>query len=264
MRKLGVSLAYLEDMAVEEQLELIKKIGFEAVLIPSTYPDKRLACQKAAEHGMVVDQIHARFSGINSIWLDEEQGEEVLADIQKDMDVAKEFGVKQVVVHLDSGFNSPFVSDIGKERLDRLMAYSAETGVGIAFENIRKLANLAYVMERYPEAGYCYDNGHECCYTDNRYDFMSLFGKRLLCTHIHDNSGYPNDDHLIPYDGVIDFQKIVSGIKKSGYQGILTSESHIKVASNEKRAALYGKMSYEEWYTQLFAAMDRLRKEIDE
>lgn len=264
MRKLGVALAYLEDMAVEDQLKLIKEIGFEAVLIPTRYPDKRLACQKASEYGLEVDQIHARFQGINTLWYEGEEGEEVLADIIQDLKISAEFGVRQIVVHLDSGFDSPFVSDIGKERLDRLMAASAETGVKIAFENIRKLANLAYVMERYPEAGYCYDNGHECCYTDNRYDFLSLFGKRLLCTHIHDNTGYPNDDHLIPYDGAIDFDKVIEGLKKSGYQGTLTSESHIKVAANEQRAARYGTMSYEEWYRRLFSAMDKIRKGVDE
>ena len=264
MRKLGVALSHLEDISIDEQLEMIKKAGFEAVLISDTHTlDKRFVCQKAMEHGLDIDQFHARFKGTNSIWMEGEEGEELLHDIMANMDIAKEFNIGKVVVHLDSGFNSPFVSDIGKERLDRLMVYSAETGVKIAFENIRKLANLAYVMERYPEAGYCYDSGHECCYTDNRYDFLALFGKRILCTHIHDNSGYPNDDHLIPYDGVVDFDGVIERLKKTGYEGTLTSESAV-VLNNERRKALYENLTYQVWYDRLYAAMDKIRRGLDE
>ncbi len=264
MRKIGVALSPVEGLTIEEQLKVIKEIGFEAVGISTPVLDKRAACKKAVELGLVIDHIHGRFRGINSIWQEGAEGDAFIDDLMAELDLAAECGVEKIVVHLDSGFDAPFVTDIGKERLDRLMAHSAKTGVKLAYENIRKLANLAYVMERYPEAGYCYDSGHEVCYTDSKYDFLGLFGKRMLCTHIHDNSGYPNDDHLIPYDGVLDFDGVIARFKKSGYQGTLLTESIFSNEKNERQKELYGKLSYEEWCRRLYAAMVKMRKAIDE
>ena len=54
---------------------------------------------------------------------------------------------------------------------------------------------------------------------------MPLFGDRLICTHIHDNSAVFNaDDHLLPFDGKCDFDYIAAAIRESGYKGSLMLE----------------------------------------
>ena len=54
---------------------------------------------------------------------------------------------------------------------------------------------------------------------------MPLFGDKLICTHLHDNSGRPDDDqHLLPFDGSIDFGRVAKRLRESNYQGTLTLE----------------------------------------
>jgi sugar phosphate isomerase/epimerase len=54
---------------------------------------------------------------------------------------------------------------------------------------------------------------------------MPLFGKKLIFTHLHDNSGaFDHDEHLIPFDGSIDWSDVAKGIKESEFGGILDVE----------------------------------------
>ena len=72
--------------------------------------------------------------------------------------------------------------------------------------------------------GFCWDCGHEACYQNGR-EFMPWYGEKLICTHIHDNCGEPGaDDHLLPFDGVVNFDRFAEHIRNSGYKGSFTLE----------------------------------------
>lgn len=138
------------------------------------------------------------------------------------------------------------------------MEHAIKKGVKIAFENIRKLGNLAAIMDRYERidsVGFCFDNGHEHCYTET-VKFLDLYGKRTLCTHIHDNYGRDKNDiwldadyHLPPFDGNYDFKTMMDKINHYGYSGTLTLEVNKK--------APYDKHTDEEW---LAICYERLKK----
>ena len=70
--------------------------------------------------------------------------------------------------------------------------------------------------------GFCYDCGHEACHTNSE-QYLPKIGNRLFCTHIHDNDTL-SDQHLIPFDGQIDFNSIASELKHCGYNGNITLE----------------------------------------
>ena len=54
---------------------------------------------------------------------------------------------------------------------------------------------------------------------------MPLFGDRLICTHIHDNTAvYNEDSHFLPFDGACDFGYVAEAIRSSGYSGSLMLE----------------------------------------
>ena len=64
-------------------------------------------------------------------------------------------------------------------------------GVKIAFENTGRLDYLDAVLnafKEYDNVGFCYDSGHQLCYTPDT-DVMELYGNRLICTHLNDNLG---------------------------------------------------------------------------
>ena len=73
--------------------------------------------------------------------------------------------------------------------------------------------------------GFCLDIGHLLlCGLDNYNSIMEL-GHRLVALHIHDNQGGNDDNHVIPYTGVIIWERFIRGIADSGYQGTLSFET---------------------------------------
>ena len=54
---------------------------------------------------------------------------------------------------------------------------------------------------------------------------LRYMGKRLKATHVADNSGY-NDDHIMPFQGTIDWRKILPVLSEINYEGDLTFEIH--------------------------------------
>jgi sugar phosphate isomerase/epimerase len=45
----------------------------------------------------------------------------------------------------------------------------------------------------------------------------------LLTTHVHDNRG-KTDDHLVPFDGTIEWASALTAVEKIGYDGTLLFE----------------------------------------
>ena len=151
----------------------------------------------------------------------------------------------------------PSITDTGRARFARLVDYAAAKNVKIAFENQRMLANLAWAMEAFPgdPVGFCWDCGHEFCFTPGRH-YMPLFGNRLLCTHIHDNTGVFNEDsHFLPYDGTGNFDAVADALRQSGYTGSLMLEM-----VNRER---YSELDPHAFLEQAYSAADRLRTAID-
>ena len=68
-----------------------------------------------------------------------------------------------------------------------------------------------------------WDFGH--AYLTNGGDTGPLkkLGSRIKGLHVHDNGGV-NDDHLIPFDGTIDWREQMSALRAAGFDGFLTLE----------------------------------------
>lgn len=267
MRKLGMNFRAErpKDKTDEEILARLKEYGFDAthtgIANPFETPGRidELA-PKVRAAGLDYDFIHAPFKGINTIWQEGEDGEEILSRILATVDCCNRNEIPLVVVHLSSGENAPMIGDIGVERFDRLIRHAEAAGVQVAIENQRKIGNIAALMERYesePHVGFCWDNGHEACFTPGR-EYMPLFGKRLICLHIHDNRCVYNEDvHYLPFDGLFDFEKGARQIRESGFKGTLMLE-----VAGRKRD-LYAGLTEEAFLERAYMQANRLRVMID-
>lgn len=212
-------------------LELLKKYGFSS-FFSDVYDLQSAACLRktADELGLEYEFIHGPFKGINAMW-ESEETPMIYKELIQSIDTAAQINVPTVIVHVSSGWNAPKINDLGLSRYDALVEYAKQKGVKLAFENLRKLGNLACLMDRYEycdNVGFCYDCGHEHCYTVT-VPFAELFGKKFLCTHLHDNfglsdEGYSGDLHLLPFDGDIDYKLMMERLNKIGYQGSLMLE----------------------------------------
>ncbi|KJF65225.1 hypothetical protein RS75_24345 [Rhizobium nepotum 39/7] len=55
---------------------------------------------------------------------------------------------------------------------------------------------------------------------------VEQYGDRLITTHINDNFG-ATDDHLLPFDGRIDWEAVTRAIAATKYEAPLNLETHI-------------------------------------
>ncbi|MCX7959259.1 MAG: sugar phosphate isomerase/epimerase, partial [Deltaproteobacteria bacterium] len=70
--------------------------------------------------------------------------------------------------------------------------------------------------------GICLDVGHSNIFSNYMSD-LSEARRYLFSLHLHDNNG-EEDEHLFPYEGMIDFDYIIGFLRKSRFQGVVTLE----------------------------------------
>lgn len=245
-------------ISLSEQLRLIKQNGFSSVFCMSGQPEMNELAEACAHAGITIESCHAPFDHINDIWYETEDGECMLDELLSAVNECRDYGVPVLVVHLSSGEAPPRVCDLGLSRFERLMAHADACGVTIAFENQRMLGNISVAMESFPNAAFCWDCGHEACFTDGKWDFMSLFGDRLAAIHIHDNRTTHNaDDHRLPFDGGIDFARVTERLARFGYEKALMLE--VFVGKNEA----YREMGAEAYYARAAAVARRLAEAVE-
>ena len=261
MRKIGITLHAKRGLELPAYLKKVKELGFDCVFSGVPAPEKRRAMADAVrEAGLEYETLHAPFDGINGIWLEGEAGDLMRKRLLDSVEACVEMGAPITVVHLSSGLKPPSITDVGRARFAELVEYAGQKGICVAFENQRMLGNIAWAFEAFadcPHVGFCYDTGHEGCFTPGR-QYMPLFGGKLICTHIHDNSGeFDRDEHCIPFDGKLDFDRIVRQIRESGYTGSLMLEA---IARNSH---YYDDMPVEEYLEKCAVAVKRLRDMVD-
>lgn len=174
-----------------------------------------------------------------------------------------ENGVPIMVAHTFIGFNDHTPNEKGLENFGKVVCEAERLGVKVAFENTEGEEYLAAVMERFkdsPAVGFCWDTGHEMCYNHSK-DMLSLYGDKLIATHINDNLGirdfdgnitWIDDLHLLPFDGTADWQGIADRLNKCGYDGILTFELNRCSKPDRHENDFYRDMSVEKYLTLAF------------
>ena len=74
----------------------------------------------------------------------------------------------------------------------------------------------------------CLDTGHAAIFFGSDVgSAVRYIGKRLEAVHIHDNMG-KQDEHLIPGDGIIDWDGFTAALKEIGYTGVISLETSPK------------------------------------
>ncbi len=233
--KIGINIDAIGDISQKEYVKAMSELGFSATFSGAKDKEYHYAlANDLAEHGIVYETIHAPFDGINAMWRDD--GDVMYKRLCHTLDMCELSGAGIAVIHLSSGENAPLLCDLGMKRYTDLVEYATKKGVKIAFENQRKIANLSWALETFADAdnvGFCWDCGHEACFTPGR-EYMPLFANQLICTHIHDNTCvYNSDDHMLPFDGKINFDRVAQHICKSGFDGTLMLEVFAKHSTYE-------------------------------
>ncbi|MBI5833181.1 MAG: sugar phosphate isomerase/epimerase [Armatimonadetes bacterium] len=103
-----------------------------------------------------------------------------------------------------------------------------QTGVRLAIENIWPSERNRLVIARLLSAfepdimGFCLDSGHANVAGDLDWLIDYAFD-RLLAVHLHDNDG-SGDQHLLPGDGTVPWDKLTSALRDAGYAKVRNLE----------------------------------------
>ena len=115
--------------------------------------------------------------------------------------------------------------------IEELVVAAAPLGVQVAIEVIPNKLSAADTLVRMleedldlpsPGAGICLDTGHSFLLGDLA-DAIEIVSGELVTTHVHDNWGR-DDEHLVPFDGSIDWPMALMSLQKVGYDGTMLFE----------------------------------------
>ena len=256
--KIGAELFYFwsgNEELVLDNMKRMKDAGFECVFFP-LLTDQPAQMERyltaAADLDLAIDELHEMPTDINRMWYDDETGDAPFRLAMESVDFCADHGVTTMVMHESSGRAAPDMSNAGLSRFRAVFEHANERGVKVAVENLRRtnfLARLFFENRDIPMY-MCWDSGHEACYTPG-VDHVALFPEKVICTHLHDNRGkYTYDDHLLPFDGVNDWEKKARLLKEAGYKGNYCGEL-------KRTADLYKDMTDKEFCA---LAYERLKK----
>ena len=239
--KIGFSLQAQYDLPLTQIIPMLKRAGFSAISpLWSADLDMHALAACAREHNMIIQSLHAPHKNIAFLWQPDTPESAIgQGHILRSIDACAEHEIPILVVHGWQGRIYTFPDTPLDFRIfDQAVDYALKKGVTIAFENLEGEEYLAALMARYPQAGFCWDSGHDHCYP-HKTDFLDAYGDRLIMTHLNDNwglrdpAGIPsgNDDlHFLPYDGNLDWDHAINKLKRAKQQSILNFE--IKVRSH--------------------------------
>ena len=221
---------YNKGCTVYETIDAIKNAGFNNVFIEWFNDDygwevsQEDQLKYAREKGLNVIFAHLGYKGINNLWVEEETG--IVEKYKKDIKACADNNIPMVCMHLTSKDVAPQYGETGLNRIKEICEYAKSLGVKVAFENTKIKGYLDYVIENYKDdnVGICFDSGHYHTHFKDDLDFKK-FKDRIFCVHLHDNDG-TSDQHLLPFDGTLDWVETVNKLKESNYDGPITLEIH--------------------------------------
>ena len=251
-RQFGVSThLYHHQRLTRDHILEIAAHGFDAVEVfatrthvdyhnPSVVADLQ---QWLAEAGLELHSVHApvsdRYSGgrtgefMSIASADPKARAQAMAEVERALQIARRIPMKLLVVHLGwprthTGFGGSN-RDAARRSVEELCQLAQPLGVRIAVEvipnDLSRAGSLVHFAEEdleSAEVGICLDFGHAHMDGD-LIDAIEVVSGHLAAIHVHDNGGRA-DDHLLPFEGTIDWPAALTAIQKVGYDGALILE----------------------------------------
>lgn len=189
--------------------------------------------QYAADKGMTFVQAHA-YGG--SPFKDQNNYDDAVKKTIRGIVVCQILGIPNIVVH--PGDSSDMEKDAYIEKnlefFSEFIPTMEQTGVNVLIENSSKSLRNRYCMDTgeelkafielldHPQFKVCWDTGHANL-EGGQYEHIVALGDLVAGIHISDNLG-EDDNHMMPYQGTVNYDEVVSALLKIGYNGAFTFE----------------------------------------
>ena len=236
----GISFYWgYKNLSPEEKVKLLKDVGFDCVI---TNADKRYNHQNGSiqeqvklfkKYNIKLSSLHMHYkrNQLADIWRRGIKGYTFCRRLIKDIKTAYKYGFTCVVVHITG---EP--CQRGFKRLKKVLKKCEKYNIPLAIENLTNKNCFVAIFEKikHPYLKFCYDIGHNNAF-DPEFDYLSNYGDKLICLHLHDNRG-EKDDHTLNKYGTIDWQKFAKKLKDIGYKGNLDYELVMYYKKDEDNA----------------------------
>ena len=136
-------------------------------------------------------------------------------EIKRALEVAEKIPFEVMVLHFGGSRDSddPRRWDVAFTSLETLAIFARQRGVTLALENtpseMATPGNLRNFLEqtRLPGLRLCFDSGHAQI-DGGAVAAIETMGALAVTAHLHDNHG-EKDEHLLPYAGAIEWEKLL-------------------------------------------------------
>lgn len=228
-------------LPMEQRVAKIKAAGFDSILLWWGTGEEACRADRVAfarKQGLHIENAHADTKSLNSLWLEGDEGNDILLELKREVLDCAKYGMETLVLHLTNGNTPPLISALGISRVEQLIRLAEQEGIRLAFENVRKPEHTRWILDHFtgPTVGLCYDSGHEHFWTPE-VDWLVEYGNRVFAIHLHDNNR-DGDAHLIPFDGTVNWSETIKKIAASSYSGAITVESQIHSSTQYREKSL--------------------------
>jgi len=261
MKKFGVSTHLYHDERLQKaHLLEIAASGFEAVEVFATrshfdYHDAdaiRALKDWLAEAKLELHSVHAPITDVFANGRGQRSfstalrasgaRKATLGEMEGALNIATIIPFRFLVVHLGvPDAQHPGPDDNNREAairsVEEIHGAAGAVGVQVALEvmgnSLSTPPGLIEILERAfdgADLGICMDVGHAHLLGDTA-EAIETTSEYLVTTHIHDNRRQ-SDDHLVPFQGSIDWAATVMAFEKIGYDGVLMYE--VKAAESPR------------------------------
>lgn len=271
-QKIGISVGNAYAIPTPEVVKLLARTGFDAIS-PAWKKgiDLTDTVEAARNCGLAIQSLHGPFHGAAALWSDDEAvSAPAIAELLEALEDCRKFEIPLMVMHTWIGFAySQTPNEAGLRNYGIIVDKAREYGIRIAFENTEGEEFLFALMEHFKDndnVGFCWDSGHEMCYSYGK-DLLSVLGDRLIMTHLNDNLGvsrfdgktYWTDDlHLLPYDGIGDWDTLIRRLRDAKKLEILNLELSITSKPNRHENDCYAQMSLEQYFVEVYKRACRI------
>jgi sugar phosphate isomerase/epimerase len=211
-------------------------------------------------HAPIVESMHGGDKwgpAISNAVSDTAKRQAAVREADAALNIARELGAGVFVVHLGTptvqgGENSRTAAFRSVEDICRL---AEPMDIRVALEvmpnPLSDAAQLVAMLDRdleFPKAGVCLDFGHAFLMGDV-VDQIETVAEHLVATHVHDNGG-KKDDHLVPFDGRINWDMALMTMQKVGYDGTYMMElANVSTPAEVLRKAQAARKRFEKLLT---------------
>jgi sugar phosphate isomerase/epimerase len=189
--------------------------------------------QWLAEARLELTSVHAPVLEMSLASAEAAEREAALAETERALHIGRRIPFRTLVIHLGrprtNGVRGGTNRDAARRSIAALATAAEPLGVRIAVEvipnDLSRPSSLAQLIDEDIEqanVGVCLDTGHARL-EDDVADAIETVSGHLAAVDLHDNRGR-TDDHLVPFDGVIDWPSALTTVQKVGYDGALTFE----------------------------------------